>query len=179
MNYFTLFNVPEKFKINKKLLSENFYKLQLKFHPDLFISNSDSEKKIILEKSIEINKGYKTLKNFLNRAIYLLFLNGLKIEKETILLKNNTFLKKYFFLYEELDFLKENNFDEIRLNHFLKNIEKKIIDYKNKIEVEFEKKNYQGVIKIISKLLFFKKIKVNLKKEYDIYLQTYKLGSFK
>jgi len=169
MNYFTLFNVPEKFKINKKLLSENFYKLQLKFHPDLFINSSNSEKKIILEKSIEINKGYKTLENFLSRAIYLLFLNGLKIKKETILLKNNNFLIKYFSLYEELDCLKENNFDEIRLNHFVKNIEKKIINYENQIEVEFEKKNYQEVIEIISKLLFFKKIKINLKKEHNIF----------
>lgn len=170
MNYFALFNVPKKFKISKKLLSENFYKLQLKFHPDLFINNSKSEQKIILEKSIQINKGYRTLKDFLSRAIYLLFLNGYEIKQETLILKNNNFLIKYFSLHEELDNLKENNFNEMQLNNFKKKIEKKIIHCKHQIEIEFEKKNYEKIIKVIAKFLFFKKIKDNLKKEHDAFL---------
>jgi len=163
--------MPKKFKINKELLSKNFYKLQLQFHPDFFINDSESKKKIILEKSIQINKGYKTLKNFLSRAIYFLFLNGFKIKEETLLLKNNDFLIKYFSLYEELDNLKENNFDEKKLDRLIKKIEKKIIYCKNKIEMEFEKKQYEQVIKTISELLFLKKIKNNLKKEHSIYLR--------
>lgn len=96
MNYFTLFDIPIKFKINKELLSKNFYKLQLQSHPDLFINESDLTKTIALEKSIEINKGYKILKNSLSRAIYLLSLYGFKLKTETILLKNNSFLKNIF-----------------------------------------------------------------------------------
>lgn len=165
MDYFTLFNIPKKFKINEELLSKNFYKLQLKFHPDLFINHSELKKKIILKKSIDINQGYKTLKNFLNRAIYLLFLNGFKIEKEIFLSKNKNFLIKYFSLYEELDYLKKNNFDELKLNVFTNKIEKKIKKYEKLIELEFNNKNYKEIIKIIEKLLFFKKIKVNLKKQ--------------
>ncbi|WAI18273.1 MAG: Fe-S protein assembly co-chaperone HscB [Buchnera aphidicola (Acyrthosiphon caraganae)] len=171
MNYFALFNMPEKFNINKQLLSKNFYKLQLKFHPDLFINDTESKKKIILEKSIQINKGYKILKDFLSRAIYFLSLNGFKIRRETLLLNDNNFLKKYFSLYEELDSLKENNFDEIRLNNLIQKIKKKITICKKKIEIEFEKKQYEEAIKKIAELLFFKKIKDNLKKEYNVYLK--------
>ncbi|BAB13288.1 chaperone protein hscB [Buchnera aphidicola str. APS (Acyrthosiphon pisum)] len=170
MNYFTLFDLPRKFNIDKKLLSQNFYKLQLKFHPDLFINDSESKKKIILEKSIQINKGYKTLKNFLNRAIYFLCLNGYEVKKETLLLKNNDFLIRYFSLYEQLDNLKENNFNKKELNNLEQIIQKKIIYCKKKIELEFEKTRYKKVIKIISELLFFEKIKDVLKKEYNIYL---------
>lgn len=39
------------------------------------------------------------------------------------------------------------------------------------METEFENKNYEEIIPIIAKLLFFKKIKINLKKEQDIYLR--------
>jgi len=46
MNYFELFHLPEKFKIDMEILSKKYYKLQLKFHPDLFINYSDSKKKI-------------------------------------------------------------------------------------------------------------------------------------
>ncbi|QCO71136.1 Fe-S protein assembly co-chaperone HscB [Buchnera aphidicola] len=171
MNYFSLFKVPKNFKIDEKLLSENFYKLQLKFHPDLFMNDSEAKKKIILEKSIQINKGYETLKNFLSRAIYFLFLNGFKIKKETILLENNNFLMKYFSLYEELDELKKNNFNKQHLDNFIEKIEKRIMNCENKIEIKFEKKKYEEVIQIIAKLLFFKKIQDNLKKEYNMFLR--------
>jgi len=171
MNYFTLFNLPENFKINQKLLSENFYRLQLKFHPDLFINHSDMKKKIILKKSIEINKGYKTLKDFLSRAIYLLFLNGYKLDTENVLLNNNCYLTKYFVLYEDIDDLKKNNFDKEQLNSVFTKIMKEIMHCKNNIELEFKKKNYKNIIPEIEQLLFLKKIKFNLMKERNIYLR--------
>jgi molecular chaperone HscB len=170
MNYFTLFNVPETFHIDKNILSKNYYKLQLQFHPDLFISHSMSQKKIALEKSIQINKGYRILKDFLNRAIYLLSLHGFKINKETILSKNNNFLTKYFSLYEEIDNLKENFFNEVLLNNFLKKIKQTIKNYEYEVDMEFKKNNFEKVVQIIAELLFLNKIKLNLKKEHDIYL---------
>ncbi|QCI22419.1 Fe-S protein assembly co-chaperone HscB [Buchnera aphidicola] len=163
MNYFTLFDLPETFNINKKLLSKNFYKLQLQFHPDLFMNDSTFKKKMILEKSIEINKGYKILKNFSSRAIYFLSLRGFKISKETVILKNHSFLIEYFSFYEELENLKKNNFDEVLLNNFLKDITTKITKYQKLIELEFNKKNFKKATIIIEKLLFFEKIKENLK----------------
>lgn len=164
MNYFKLFNIPQSFKINQKSLSKNFYKLQSQYHPDLFIRDSKLKKKIALEKSIEINKGYRTLKDFLTRAIYLLSLNGFKINKESILLQNNTILVNHFSLCEELDCLKKKQFNESNINDFLKKIEKKISESEKNVEVEFNKKNYKKVIKIIGELLFLKKLKINLHK---------------
>ena len=164
MNYFTLFTLPMKFKINKDLLDKNFYKLQLQFHPDLFINDSESKKQWILEKSIKINKGYKILNNSLDRSIYLLLLNGIKVNQEKLLSKNQCFLKKYFFLYEELEILKtRNNSNVIHFNNFLKKIESEIKDCENIINYEFQNKNWNKIINVISQLLFLTKIKKNLK----------------
>lgn len=164
MDYFTLFNLPKKYRINKSLLSKNFYKLQLKFHPDLFINHSEFEKKIVLQKSIKINKGYKILQDSLTRGMYLLSLNGFKVSKEKFLSEDKNFLKKYFFLYEELNFLTENNCDEVQINTFFKKIEKKIKNYEQIIEIKFNEKKWDDVIKLITELLFFKKIQTRLKK---------------
>ncbi|QCI17394.1 Fe-S protein assembly co-chaperone HscB [Buchnera aphidicola (Aphis helianthi)] len=164
MDYFTLFMLPKKFRINKELLNNNFYKLQLQFHPDLFINDCESKKKWILEKSININKGYKTLKSSLNRSIYLLLLHGIEINQKKLLSDNQFSLKKYFFLYEELESLKiNNNYNIIHLNDFSKKIENEIENCKNIIDCEFNNKNWNQIINTISQLLFLKKIKKNLK----------------
>ncbi|QCI18544.1 Fe-S protein assembly co-chaperone HscB [Buchnera aphidicola (Aphis nasturtii)] len=164
MNYFELFTLPKKFRINKDLLNKNFYKLQLKFHPDLFINQSESKKKWVLKKSIEINKGYKILNSSLNRSMYLLFLNGVKVDSEKLLSENQCFLKKYFFLYEELELLKKKyHSNTIHFNTFIKKIENEIKDCENIIDFEFHNKNWNKIIHSVSQLLFLKKIKKKLK----------------
>ncbi|AWH90228.1 Fe-S protein assembly co-chaperone HscB [Buchnera aphidicola (Melanaphis sacchari)] len=163
MDYFSLFNLKKKFKIDKELLTQNFYKLQLKFHPDLFISKSEHEKKIVLKKSIKINQGYTTLKDSLSRALYLLSLNGLKISQEKISFYNQDFLKKYFSFYEELDFLTKNTVDKEKIKIYLKKIQKKIKSYEDIIEVEFNKKNWDKFIQAVIKLRFFKNMQTRLK----------------
>ncbi|QIQ41583.1 MAG: Fe-S protein assembly co-chaperone HscB [Buchnera aphidicola (Aphis urticata)] len=164
MNYFELFALPKKFRINKDLLNKNFYKLQLKFHPDLFINQSESKKKWVLKKSIEINKGYKILNSSLNRSIHLLFLNGVKVDSEKLLSENQCFLKKYFFLYEELELLqKKYDSNTTHFNTFIRKIENEIKDCENIIDCEFYNKNWNNVIHAVSQLLFLKKIKKKLK----------------
>lgn len=164
MDYFKLFKLPQKYTINKSLLTENFYRLQLKFHPDLFINSSQREKQLALKKSIEINQGYQILKNSLSRAIYLLSLNGLNVNKEKFFSHDENFLKKYFFLYEELDRLMNIDQEKIKLDFFFQNIKKKIRDRQDKIEIECNKRNWDQVIKLIAELLFFKKIQNRFKK---------------
>lgn len=172
MNYFVLFGIPQTFKVNKKLLVRNFYKLQLQFHPDFFINSSKLERDAVLKKSIEINKGYNILKDSFDRAIYLLSLENIKINQEKLSLKNKDVLTKYFSLYEEIGYLKKHQFNEKETNVFLCKIKKKINYYETQAEQAFEEKNFKKIMKIIENLLFFKKIRMNFKKEQDIYLRS-------
>ena len=41
MDYFSLFQIPQKFQINKNLLEKRFYSLQKKYHPDLYKKNKN------------------------------------------------------------------------------------------------------------------------------------------
>ncbi|CAL4325980.1 Co-chaperone protein HscB [Buchnera aphidicola (Protaphis terricola)] len=165
MNYFELFLLPKQFQIDIKILNKNYYKLQLKFHPDLFINNSKYKQNQILEKSIEINKGYEILKNSLNRSIYLLSLNGINTQQKNLLSDNPSFLKKYFFLYEELESIKtKNNLTITHIDKFLKKIKYEIKYCENKINYAFNEKKWNKVIYRISQLRFLNKILINLKK---------------
>ncbi|WP_343126545.1 Fe-S protein assembly co-chaperone HscB [Buchnera aphidicola] len=170
INYFKLFKISQNFYINKKLLKKNFYKLQIKYHPDKINKNFFN----ILDKKINsqnINKGYQILKNDFKRAKYLLLLIAKKkIIKKTV---NQKILIKQFELYEKIEHFKnlKNNFQKILI--FILNLKKKIKKYFIKVNIEFEKKNILKIQNILHKLFFLKKIlkKINFiynKKKTDL-----------
>jgi molecular chaperone HscB len=63
MNYFELFNLPVAIKIDQSLLTKKYFELQKKYHPDFFTQQSIDEQNDALEKSSQINKALKVLKN--------------------------------------------------------------------------------------------------------------------
>jgi molecular chaperone HscB len=71
-NYFELFSFPTDFKINSASLEKKYLEFQKRFHPDKASSGD-------IEKSIEINEGYKILSDDFLRASHLLQLQGIDI----------------------------------------------------------------------------------------------------
>ncbi len=82
MNYFELFDLPVSFSVDKKLLSERYFELQKKFHPDFFSQETEYEQAEALERSSEVNKAFKTFKNQDDTIKYVLQLKGLLEEEE-------------------------------------------------------------------------------------------------
>jgi molecular chaperone HscB len=82
MNYFELFSLPVNFRADKKLLAQNYFELQKKYHPDFFSQETEYEQAEALEWSSEINKGFKTLRNEDDTIKYVLQLKGLLEEEE-------------------------------------------------------------------------------------------------
>lgn len=60
MNYFELFGFPVAPKVDKLKVSEKYFELQKKNHPDFFTRGSDEEKEDALEQSADINKAFAT-----------------------------------------------------------------------------------------------------------------------
>ena len=82
MNYFELFDLPVSFSVDKKLLSERYFELQKKYHPDFFSQETEYEQAEALERSSEVNKAFKTFKNEDDTIKYVLQLKGLLEEEE-------------------------------------------------------------------------------------------------
>jgi molecular chaperone HscB len=78
MDYFGLLNIEKEYDIDLKILEQQYFKMQIKYHPDK--ARSEVEKQQNLSISIDLNKAYTILKDNLTRAEYLLFLNGIDIE---------------------------------------------------------------------------------------------------
>ncbi|HFC8413970.1 TPA: Fe-S protein assembly co-chaperone HscB [Neisseria meningitidis] len=70
--YFTLFQLEPAFDIDTQNLEQIYRALAARFHPDKFASASAFEQKQAVMMSSTINDAYRTLKNPIDRAAYLL-----------------------------------------------------------------------------------------------------------
>ena len=82
MNYFELFGLPISLKVDTSSLAKKYFELQKEFHPDFFTQSDETEQQNALEKSAEINKGLKILKNPDATLQYVLQLKNLLTENE-------------------------------------------------------------------------------------------------
>lgn len=76
LDYFTCLGLPRRLKIDPADLEKRFYELSRTFHPDFFQTKTDSEQAISLGNSALLNTAYRTLKDPVHRAEYLLRLEA-------------------------------------------------------------------------------------------------------
>jgi molecular chaperone HscB len=82
-NYFELFGLTAAFNIDLDVLDQAFRQLQAEVHPDRFAAATDSERRQSLQWATHANEAYRTLKNPLSRARYLLQLRGVDTQEES------------------------------------------------------------------------------------------------
>jgi molecular chaperone HscB len=101
-NFFALLQLPVSFELDDTLLYKNYLQAQKQVHPDQFVQASEAEKRIAMQWSSLINEAYQTLKNSLNRANYLLKLQGNEVAHNATL-NDHQFLFKQIELREKLE----------------------------------------------------------------------------
>ena len=75
-DYFTCFGLPRLLTIDANALETKFYELSRTFHPDFFQRKTDAEQAISLGNSALLNTAYRTLKDPVRRAEYLVQLEA-------------------------------------------------------------------------------------------------------
>lgn len=70
--YFDLFQLPTQFAVNEDQLERHYRTLAAQCHPDKFAARSAFEQKQAMMMAATVNEAYRTLKDPLNRAAYLL-----------------------------------------------------------------------------------------------------------
>jgi len=75
-DYFTCFGFPRRLSIDLKKLEAKFYELSRAFHPDFYQNKSDTEQTISLSNAATLNTAYRTLRDPIKRAEYLLDLEA-------------------------------------------------------------------------------------------------------
>jgi molecular chaperone HscB len=77
-DYFAFFGLPRKLLLDEAALEKSFYSLSRRFHPDYFMTATDRERQASLDRSSLLNDAYRTLRDPIRRAQYLLSLEGYK-----------------------------------------------------------------------------------------------------
>ena len=76
-NYFDFFGIPHKLNLDLKDLETRFYALSKQWHPDRFARGTADEQKASEIATATLNDGYRTLRDPVARAEYLLKEHGL------------------------------------------------------------------------------------------------------
>ncbi len=76
LDYFTCLGFPRHLTIDQHQLQSKFYELSRAFHPDFYQNKSGAEQTISLGNSAMLNTAYRTLRDPIERAEYLLDLEA-------------------------------------------------------------------------------------------------------
>jgi len=82
-NHFELLGLGPAFRLDADALERAYRELQRSVHPDRFASAGDAEKRLALQASAQANEAYRTLRDPVARAEYLLSLRGVDTNAET------------------------------------------------------------------------------------------------
>jgi len=75
-DYFTCLGLPRRLTIDPQQLERKFYELSRAFHPDFYHNKTETEQAISLGNAAMLNTAYRTLRDPIQRAEYLLDLEA-------------------------------------------------------------------------------------------------------
>lgn len=101
-NFFDLLQVPQAFRLDPAQLDRHYLELQTRVHPDKVAHLSDAERRLSLQWATLANEAYQTLKQPLDRARYLLRLQGIETREEDNTAMPTDFLMEQIEWREEL-----------------------------------------------------------------------------
>jgi molecular chaperone HscB len=115
MDYFQVFQIPRKLRLDLDELEHEFHRLSRKLHPDRYARATESEREWSLADTALVNDAYRTLQDPVRRTEYLLKLEGESIGEEHAGKVSNTrasrvpadLLEEVFELNMQLDELRE------------------------------------------------------------------------
>jgi molecular chaperone HscB len=83
MTHFEFFGLRKKLNLDEGKLQKDFYALSRKLHPDVYARATANEQEWSLQKTSQLNDGYRTLKDPVARTQYLLSLEGIQLEEQS------------------------------------------------------------------------------------------------
>jgi molecular chaperone HscB len=95
--------MPVAYEIDMDHLQQHYRNLAQSVHPDKFASAGDQERRISMQQTSWINKAFQTLKDPIERAVYLLQLKGVDVRLENETTMDAAFLMQQMELREALE----------------------------------------------------------------------------
>lgn len=82
-NHFDLLGLPARFALDAGALERSYRELQSRVHPDKFAASGEAERRVAMQWATRANEAYRTLRDPVARARYLLSLKGFDTGEES------------------------------------------------------------------------------------------------
>jgi molecular chaperone HscB len=112
-DYYQFFGLPKKLSLDVDELQKKFYTLSRLVHPDHYTRAASKERQYSLEATSILNDGYRTLRDPILRAEYILKENGFEIGEQRSKNVPPELLEEVFELNMQLDELRAGD-DQVR-----------------------------------------------------------------
>ena len=106
-DHFSLFGLPSAFVLDAVSLERAYREIQARIHPDKFVNSGEAEKRASMQWTTRVNEAYRTLKDPVLRAKYLLEQAGMDVGFETNTAMPPAFLMRQMELRESLEDAKD------------------------------------------------------------------------
>lgn len=159
-DYFRFFGLNQQFNIDLPALDQAYLAIQREVHPDRHARGSDSEQRIAMQMATLANTAFQTLKNPIQRGLYICQLHGVDAKLETNTAMPAAFLMKQMEWRESLD---EQEEDLPALEALMAEVEESKAETLVEITQAIDgAKNYQRAAELLRGLLFIDKFAVEL-----------------
>ena len=159
-DYFRFFGLNQQFKIDLPVLDQAYLAIQKEVHPDRHARGSDTERRLAMQMATLANSAFQTLKNPVQRGLYLCQLHGVDAKLETNTAMPAALLMKQMEWRENLD---EQAEDLQALEALMEEVESSRQDTLLEITQAIDHgKNYERAAELLRGLLFIDKFALEL-----------------
>jgi molecular chaperone HscB len=159
-DYFRFFGLNQQFNIDLSALDRAYLAIQKEVHPDRHARGSETEQRLAMQMATLANTAFQTLKNPIQRGLYICQLQGVDAELETNTAMPAAFLMKQMEWRENLD---EQAEDLPALEALMIEVEQSKADILAEITQAIDgAKNYQRAAELLRGLLFIDKFALEL-----------------
>ena len=159
-DYFRFFGLNQQFKLDLPALDQAYLAIQKEVHPDRHARGSDAEQRLAMQMATLANTAFQTLKNPIQRGLYLCALHGVDAKLETNTAMPAAFLMKQMEWRENLD---EQAEDLLALEALMIEVEESKEETLAEIAQAIDSaKNYERASELLRGLLFIDKFAVEL-----------------
>lgn len=166
-DFFSLFNLPRRFQLDRDILERDYRELQSRVHPDKFAHLSDGERRLSVQWATRVNEAYQTLRSPLARGRYLLSLHGVDTQEDTNTAMPVDFLMRQMELREALEEARRGG-DVGGLDALQAQVRKTIHGLEQQLALELdERQDYPAACDTVRKLKFMEKIAEEIGAAFD------------
>ena len=166
-SHFALFGLPATFSVEGEALERSYREIQSRVHPDRFAHAGDAERRASLQWTTRVNEAYRVLKSPVQRAKYLLELNGVDLAFETNTQMPPEFLVRQLELREALA--------EARAPEALERLQGEVHQERRQLERGIgelidARRDYAAAAGEVRKLMFLDKLAAEIGLAFDLSL---------